>query len=252
MKFYNDDCFKIIPSLSNSANLILTDPPYLISKETGFSSVKDGVERFAVTMDFGDWDKNDLNLTLMCKLFYDSLQKSGTVIIFFDIWKISYLKEAMETAGFRMIRLIVWDKSNPVPLNSKCNYLTNSREIALLGIKGTKPTFNSAYDTGNYRYPIENNGKRLHPTQKPLELMKDLIKKHSNEGDVVLDPFMGSGTTGVAALSCNRRFTGIEIDEHYHNVAKNRIENMVKVARKPLKREPLNEKIEERFISATC
>lgn len=102
-------------------------------------------------------------------------------------------------------------KTNPVPLNSKTNYLTNSREIALVGVKGGSPTFNSEYDNGIYKYPICHDKGRFHPTQKPLALISDLIEKHSVKDDLVLDCFSGSGTTAVAAAKTGRRFVGCEM-----------------------------------------
>lgn len=210
---------------SNSVDLILTDPPYNISRQTGFSKLgKNSVERFAVSMDFGEWDHNPINLKTFSKLAYKTLRQGGTVIVWYDLWKLSYLADAMVSAGFKMLRLIVWNKTNPVPLNSKKCYLSNSREIAVLGVKGGKPTFNGEYDNGEYNYPIpRHNGKRIHPTQKPLDLFNDLIVKHSDPGDIVLDPFFGSGTTAVASIESDRSFIGCDIDPIYVDCAKNRI-----------------------------
>ena len=104
--------------------------------------------------------------------------------------------------------MIEWIKTNPQPLNSKTNYLTNSREIAITCIKGSKPTFNSKYDNGIYHYPLQGGKNRFHPTQKSLKLFEDLIEKHSNEGDTVLDTFLGSGTTLIACKNTNRNFKG--------------------------------------------
>ena len=119
-------------------------------------------------------------------------------------------------------------KTNHVPINSKINYLSNAREIAVLGIKKSKPTFNSSYDNGLYQYPICHDKGRFHPTQKPLELIKELIVKHSNERDIVLDCFSGSGTTGVAAIQTNRQFIGCEINPEYYEQSKKRIEAILK------------------------
>ena len=130
----------------------------------------------------------------------------------------------MTAAGFVQIRLIIWQKTNPVPLNSKRNYLTNSREVAVLGVKGGKPTFNSEYDNGVYEYAIPNNGTRYHPTQKPLGLFRELILKHSNPGDLILDPFLGSGTTAVAADMEGRQFAGCDKDGEYVAIAQRRIQ----------------------------
>ncbi len=211
----------------NSVNLVLTDPPYTISRKTGFSSVKKGVKRFAVSMDFGEWDHKQIDLEAFAEETYRVLRRGGTAIVWYDAWKISHLYDAMTDAGFEMLRLIVWNKTNPVPLNSKCIYLSNSREMAVVGVKGGSPTFNSAYDSGDYSYPIpRHGGKRIHPTQKPLALFRELVRKHSNHGDLVIDPFLGSGTTAVAALQEGRAFAGCDIDESYIRAARSRMHQL--------------------------
>ena len=129
-----------------------------------------------------------------------------------------------DSAKFKQVRFIEWIKTNPQPRNSNVNYLTNSREIALLAVKGGKPTFNSKYDNGIYQYPLYSGKDRFHPTQKSLLLFEDLIHKHSNEGDLILDPFLGSGTTAVAAKSTNRNFIGCEIDKTFFEKSVERIE----------------------------
>ena len=250
----------------NSVDLILTDPPYIISKESGMNKFVDEVanldasgenkkteqeweefkkkkgytnddykanyikygntsgNKYAFKTDYGEWDKEFTieKLEEFIKLFYKKLRKGGTCIIFFDLWKLETLKTIMERAktkknGFKQIRFIEWVKTNPMPLNQKINYLTNCREIALLGVKGGKPTFNSIYDKGIYEFPIQSGKKRIHPTQKSLLLFEELIKKHTNEGDLVVDPFLGGGTTAFACKNTNRRFAGCEIDEKYIN-----------------------------------
>ena len=156
---------------------------------------------------------------------YRILRPSGTMIMFYDLWKITPLKNMMESVKFKQIRYIEWVKTNPVPINSKINYLTNSREIALTAVKKSKPTFNSQYDNGTYKYPIYHGKDRFHPTQKSLKLFEDLIQKHSDENDTVLDCFLGSGTTAVAALNTKRNFIGCEIDDGYYNKMVERIED---------------------------
>ncbi len=207
-----------------SVDLALTDPPYAISRETGFANVRNGVQRFAVSMDFGEWDHAEIDLTDFAIGLYRALRPGGAAIVWYDLWKISELRCALETAGFRMFRQIVWQKTNPVPLNSKVTYLSNSRETAVYCVKGGKPTFNSSYDNGVYSMPIpRHNGRRIHPTQKPLKLFEALIDKHSQPGDLVIDPFVGSGTTAVAALNLGRRFAGCDIDQEYVQAARRRI-----------------------------
>ena len=209
-----------------SVDLILTDPPYCISKKTGFKGVVNGEKRFAVSMDFGEWDQTEIDLESMATGFYKSLRRGGTAIVWYDLWKVGKLKDAMEIVGFKMLRQIIWQKTNPVPLNQKATYLSNSREMAIVGVKVGKPTFNSKYDTGVYEYPIpRHKGKRIHPTQKPLQMFEDLIQKHSDIDDLVVDPFLGSGTTGVAAVKNFRRFMGCDIDPQYVEAAHRRIQN---------------------------
>tara|TARA_Y100000034_G_scaffold70429_1_gene84998 strand:+ start:234 stop:1007 length:774 start_codon:yes stop_codon:yes gene_type:complete len=220
---------------SDSIDLILTDPPYEISRPSGFidSLTKpDGspqsertLRRFGISLDFGEWDKNELNLLPYINEMYRVLRPSGTMIMFYDLWKITPIKNMMEASKFKQIRFIEWIKTNPVPINSKINYLTNSREIALTGVKKSKPTFNSQYDNGIYKYPIYHGKDRFHPTQKSLKLFEELIQKHSNENDTVLDCFLGSGTTAVAALNTKRNFIGCEIDNGYYNKMVERIED---------------------------
>ena len=265
------DCLVKMGEIDDSSvDLILTDPPYIISKNTGMENFSNFVKdvtsntktlddwdvyasnhkknsktfeltdemknnylrygtiygkKYAVKTEFGDWDDDFTmdDLELFVELSYQKLRNGGTFIAFFDIWKISYFKDIMDQKKFKQIRFIEWIKTNPQPRNSKVNYLTNCREIALLGVKKSKPTFNSSYDKGIYEYPIYSGKDRMHPTQKSLELFKDIIKKHSNENDLVLDPFMGSGTTCVAAVDTNRRSIGIEQNEEFYKKATNRI-----------------------------
>ena len=146
--------------------------------------------------------------------------------MFYDLWKIQELKNALETQKFKQIRLIEWLKTNPVPLNSQRNYLTNAREIAVGAIKVSKPTFHSSYDNGVYHYPICHEKGRFHPTQKPSAFMEELIKKHSNEGDLVLDCFAGSATTLVAGISCQRKVVGCERNAEYFEKAIQRLKSL--------------------------
>ena len=228
MTLMNGDCLELIKQVSShSVDLILIDPPYEISRPTNFQSGEEtgrDTDRFRISMDFGEWDKNFTGLEVVIKEGYRILRQGGTMICFYDLWKIETLKNLYDSNKFKQVRFIEWMKTNPVPINSKINYLTNAREVAVSAIKGSKPTFNSSYDNGLYSYPICAGKERtIHPTQKPLSLITDLVLKHSNEGDTVLDCFMGSGTTGVACKNTNREFIGIELDEKYYKVACERL-----------------------------
>lgn len=257
----NTDGLKYLQSIQpNSIDLILTDPPYIISKDSGMNQHYDNVKfneehniefvkteeewetyksenvidddqnkekymkygsiygkKYCVKTDYGAWDSDFTMETLdtfICE-YYKKLKKGGTLIMFFDLWKITNLKEIMEKHKFRQIRFIEWIKTNPQPRNSKVNYLTNCREIALLGVKDGGPTFNSSYDNGIYNFPLQGGKNRFHPTQKSLDLFEALINKHSTEGDTILDTFLGSGTTALACRNTKRKFKGCEISKEY-------------------------------------
>lgn len=229
MIFNNQSCFELLASLEDKTiDLVLIDPPYNISRPTNFQSGEEtgkDTDRFRVSMDFGEWDKNFTGLEIAIRECFRVLKDGGTMICFYDLWKIETLKSYLEAAGFVQIRFIEWIKTNPVPINSKINYLTNSREVAVLGVKKSKPTFHSEYDNGIYQYPICQDKGRFHPTQKPLALIADLINKHSNEGEIVLDCFAGSCTTGVAAVLNNRQFIGCELDAEYYEKAVQRLKD---------------------------
>jgi DNA modification methylase len=121
----------------------------------------------------------------------------------------------------------MWIKNNPTPINSKINYLSNAHEFFFTFVKDKKPTFNSEYDNAIYRYPLCHGKERLeHATQKPLILIKQMIEKHSNPDDLVLDTFSGSGTVAEACLLTGRRFMCIERDEKYYQMSLERIKQL--------------------------
>jgi len=247
---------------NGSVDLILTDPPYIISKESGmdahYNAVKANEEakiefvkteqewmeykaenhietddaksnymkygtiygkKYCVKTDYGEWDSEFTmeQLEGFIREYYKKLRKGGTLIIFFDLWKITPLKDLLEKYRFKQIRMIEWIKTNPQPRNSKVNYLTNCREIALIGVKDGSPTFHSSYDNGIYSFPLQGGKNRFHPTQKSLPLFEALIQKHSNEGDIVLDTFLGGGTTAFACKNTKRKFRGCEISTEYYD-----------------------------------
>ena len=221
VKLYNESCFDFLRKIeSNTVDLVCIDPPYEVSRDTNFQSGDakgTDTDRFRVSMDFGEWDFNFTGLDIVIKECYRILKPGGQLICFYDLWKITTLKQYFDDARFKQIRFIEWLKSNPVPINSKVNYLTNAREIAISGVKRGKPTFHSSYDNAIYTYPICHDKGRFHPTQKPVELIKAIIEKHSNPGDIVVDCFSGSGTTAVAAFETNRNFIGCELCVDYYN-----------------------------------
>ena len=222
---------ELLKSISNkSVDLVLTDPPYIISKSSGMQTLKDSGEshkkygkKYATATDYGEWDKTYTieNLQLAVDEFYRILRPGGTCIIFFDIWKLETLKNTL--SKFSKHRFIEWVKTNPVPINQYASYLSNSREVAISCVKGGKATFNSKYDNGIYEYPIYGGKDRFHPTQKSLPLFEELIRKHSNEGNVIVDSYGGSGTTAIACIKNNRTYISGEPDDEYFQKSLDRI-----------------------------
>jgi len=222
---------------NNSVDLVLTDPPYIISRKSGMDSYKKSLEnggkvdekfgkKFAVATDFGEWDKNytieDLEHSI--NEFYRILRPGGSCIIFFDLWKLETLKNLL--SKFSKHRFVEWIKTNPMPINQYATYLSNAREIAISCVKGGKATFNSKYDNGLYEYPIYSGKDRFHPTQKSLGLFEELIEKHSNKGDIVVDPYGGSATTALAAKNTNRLYLCCEPSDEYFQKGYNRVNNL--------------------------
>jgi len=236
-KIINDDNKNILPLIEkNSIDLILTDPPYIISRDSNYTKINDNTpeeaaKRFNVSIDFGSWDKDELDWEFLFGEFNRILKPGGTIIIFYDIWKMGELKDISDKHKLKQPRIGCWIKTNPVPINSSNNYLSNCSEYFATFVKTgvykrkyVGPTFNSKYDNGFYTYPLCHGKERTdHPTQKPLKLIDDLILKHSNENDVILDPFVGSGTTALSAKNNNRNYIGIEIDTNYYNISDIRI-----------------------------
>jgi len=222
---------------NNSVHLVLTDPPYIISRKSGMQSYKDSLEKggkvdekfgkkYAITTEFGEWDSSFTidDLEKAINEFYRILRPGGSCIIFFDVWKIETLTNLL--SKFSKHRFVEWIKTNPMPVNQYATYLSNAREIAISCVKGGKATFNSKYDNGVYNYPIYGGKDRFHPTQKSLPMFEELIKKHSNEGDTIVDPYAGSGTTALAAKNTNRLYLCCEPSDEYFQKGYNRVNNL--------------------------
>lgn len=223
VKTYNKDCLIGLQELQKeTVDALITDPPYNIARDNNFKSMG------RAGIDFGEWDKN-FNLISWLPIAIEKLKKGGNIIIFSDWKNTTPIIEELESNSCEIKDMIRIEKSNPMPRNRDRRFIIDY-EIAIWAVKkGSKWTFNRQEET--YERPLiktkvtpksEKVGKG-HPTQKNVETMEWLIKRLSNEGDVVLDPFMGSGTTGVACQNLSRRFIGYELDESYYTMAKSRL-----------------------------
>ena len=223
MKLINGNNLDVLSDIpDNSIDLILTDPPYNISKKNNFESLN------RAGIDFGYWDKNADLFTWIDKV--PRIVKKGASIIIFNGWRnLNGIAERLEKNGFVVKDIIRWEKTNPMPRNRDRRYIVDY-EFAIWAVeKHNKWIFNrqsSTYDRSEIKMPIASRAEKkfgAHPTQKPVKLMEELLLRHSDKNDIVLDPFMGSGSTGIACLNTNRDFIGIELDENYFEIAKKRM-----------------------------
>ena len=220
------DCLKLMQSIPDSSiDLILTDIPYNVSRKNNFKTMKDRKGRTGI--DFGAWD---YEFDAAClSAFVPKVKNGGSVIIFHAFEQFDSVRAALN--GLTLKDKLIWQKTNPMPRNRERRYIGNIEMLTWYVKGGAKWTFNrqnANYDGCVLKYPSESGGGfvRYHPSQKSQALIVELIKRHSNENDVVLDPFMGSGSTGVACIKAGRKFIGFELDKQYFEIAETRIKEI--------------------------
>lgn len=200
-----------------SVDLIVTDPPYLIDYKTNRRKNKEHDFCSAIK---GDNDKNLIKDAI--KESYRILKPNSAMYMFCSPNTIDFFKVEVERY-FKIKNIIIWKKNNWTAGDLQASF-GKQYEMIILANKGRKK-FNGKRLTDIWEFDRVSGKKQLHQNQKPVELIEQMIEKHSNAGDLVVDMFMGSGSTGVACKNTHRRFIGIELDENYFNLAKERIEN---------------------------
>lgn len=229
LSFVNCDYKEIIADIQKQGlqvDCILTDPPYNISRnhQLGFSNMG------RAGMDFGKWDYG-FDQSEWIKQCVPLLKNGGSIIIFNDWKNLSYLVEALESSGCVIKDLLRWEKSNPMPRNVNARYVVDF-ECAIWAVKGKKRwVFNKPenvpYLRAVFKSGIVLGSKRLHPTQKQLSVIEEILRIHTNENDLVFDPFSGSGTTALACINHSRKFIGSEIDKKYFEIACERLRDKI-------------------------
>ncbi len=228
IQIYHADAFEIIKDFYQQdlkVDAIITDPPYSISVKNNFSTLKSAKRQ---GIDFGEWDKN-FKLLEWIKRYAPLVNPNGCMVIFCSYGFISYIADFLEENGFVVKDFIQWVKNNPMPRNINRRYVQDT-EFALWAVKKkAKWVFNKPKNEKYLRplilkSPVVGGLERVkHPTQKSLALMEKIISIHTNPNDIVLDPFMGSGTTGLACKRLERNFIGIESEREYFQIAKERL-----------------------------
>jgi len=233
MTLINGDCLDILKSLQGeSVDLTLTDPPYNLGnfmreRDTNLVKMRDNFFGNAGWDDlpFKEWVKSmDMFFSEQARI----LKKGGAIVVFTSLIRVETLMQIAEGNGFYYKTTGVWHKTNPMPRNMNLHFI-NSIEgwIYLVKEKRTGTFNNNASAIHDFiessSTPKKEKKYGGHPTQKPEKVMQHFIELLSNPGEVVMDPFMGSGTTGVAAKSTGRSFVGIELQEEYFDIALKRI-----------------------------
>ena len=239
-ELYYGDCMELLPQLNNKVDMVFADPPYFLS--SGGISVQSGK---VVCVDKGDWDKSmsqeDINAFNMkwLSLCREKLKDNGTIWISGTYHNIFSVANCLTQLGYKILNVITWAKTNPPP-NISCRYFTYSTEFIIWARKMAKVPHYYNYElmkhinddkqmTDVWRLPAiapweKTCGK--HPTQKPLSLLSRIIMASTKKGDKILDPFCGSGTTGIAANLLGRRFLGIEMESEFVAISKARREEI--------------------------
>ena len=215
------DCISMLDIFAeDSVDLIVTDPPY----RTITGGDKDGKNsKRPQGMLCGNRKlfahQNNISPQDWMPKLYRVLKPGSHCYIFTNALNMHAMLTASHNAGFSLHNILVWEKNNCTP----SQYYMKNCEYVLFLRKGKAKWINNIGDSKTVHKFDNILGSKLHPTEKPVDLLQYYILNSSSPGDLILDPFMGSGSTGEAALKCGRKFVGIEIDDSYFQVAEKRI-----------------------------
>lgn len=222
-KIYLGDCCEILPSLNIKADFVLTDPPY--DQDNHGGGVSDMAQR-KLNKAYIDFISGSFSME---QTFNHIARINNPInsVIFCSNKQVSTMMRYWEDKGFSAT-LLVWDKINPIPFGNG-KYISNIEFMVY--IRGTNSTYNNiGYNEQlkTFRYGVPSAKQRLHPTEKPITLLERLIRIHSNENDLIIDPFLGSGTTCLASKNLSRQSVGIEVEEKYCEIAAKRCSQDIK------------------------
>jgi site-specific DNA-methyltransferase (adenine-specific) len=203
-----------------SVDLIVTDPPYrTISGGSGLTSKMHRRPAGMLSKNDGKiFTENDVQFSDYLPQLFRVLRDRSHMYLMVNFLNLEEAMSEIRKAGFQIHNLLVWHKNNATPNRW---YMKNV-EYVIFARKGAAKAVNNKSSMTCHKF---NNlcGRKTHPTEKPVDLLRFYIENSSNEGDVVLDPFMGTGSCGEAAILSGRRFIGIELDTDYYRIAENRL-----------------------------
>ena len=219
------DCLQLMKEIDNeSIDLIVTDPPYKTTSR-GNAGNSGGMLQKKINMNGKVFKYNDIKPYQYIPEFYRILKNGSHCYIMTNHVNLQSILNCATDCGFKFIKSLIWDKGNKI----MGQYYMSQFEYILFFRKGKGVKINNCGTSDIIRIPNKKqkgkDGKNLHDTEKPVELMKILIENSSKENNIVLDPFVGIGSTGIACINTKRNFIGFELDENYFNIAKERLES---------------------------
>lgn len=223
-----DSTYLIKEIADQSVDLILTDPPYNLS---GYSTGNIELSwHKTINNDLAIWDRNSFAPKDWIDEFKRILKPTGNIFAFCSYNLMGKWHEVFDPE-FDTFQYVVWHKTNPVPKIYKAGFLNSCELIICVWNKGHTWNFSTQKEMHNFiQSPICMGKERLknpmHPTQKPVKVLEHIIRIATNQGDLVFDPFMGVGSTGVAALGLGRNYIGFELESEYYAAAEQRIESI--------------------------
>ena len=217
------DCLEVLKSMpSESIDLIVTDPPYKTTSR-GNAGNSGGMLQKEINKKGQVFNFNDIDCEKYASEFYRVLKYGSHCYIMTNHINLIHILNTFTANGFHFIKSLIWDKGNKI----MGQYYMSQFEYILFFRKGKGIKINNCGTSDILSVPNkklkDTNGKNLHDTEKPVNLMKILIENSSAENELVLDPFMGIGSTGIACMNTNRNFIGIELDQKYFEISKERI-----------------------------
>lgn len=217
VRLYNDDCLNVFKNISDeSIDLVVTDCPYK-AISGGSTTIHGGIFNNKDSKDGKFFKHNDIRFSEWIPEVYRVLKQGTHAYIMVNERNIAKLQAEAEKIGFKFVNILIWEKNTVTPNR----YYMKQTEYILMLRKGPARTINNP-GTSNVIRAKNIVGKKTHPTEKPVDLLKVLVENSSNPGDLVLDPFMGTASTGEACILTDRRFIGIEIDPQYYDIAVSR------------------------------
>ena len=218
-KLYNKDCLEVMKNMEDdSIDLVITDPPYEIST-SGAGIYKQKDKKYVKELNEMKDGFSDEILNELCRVM-----KKINIYIFCSQKQIIHLLDYFVTKRGCNYNIISWHKTNPIPACGN-KYLTDTEYVLFFRERGVKVYGSFETKRTWYSTPLNQADKKKygHPTVKPQLILNNLIVNSSQENDIILDPFMGSGSTGEAAIKNNRNFIGVEICEEYFEISKKRL-----------------------------